>query len=84
MILCRLLGRVGCGTLVRHGRLGTDAELSANPVVNSVHLCKRRLELPLILQVQPALIGYGAAPILGFGLALGVLASQPRTEAIRV
>jgi hypothetical protein len=38
----------------------------------------------LVSNYPSPLIGYGAAPILGFGLALGLLARQPRTEAIRV
>ncbi len=38
----------------------------------------------LVSNYPSALIGYGAAPILGFGMALGLLASQPRAAAIRV
>lgn len=38
----------------------------------------------LVSNYPSPLIGYGAAPILGFGLALGVLATRPRADAIRV
>lgn len=38
----------------------------------------------LVSNYPSPLIGYGAAPILGFGLALGILASEPRRVAIRV
>lgn len=38
----------------------------------------------LVSNYPSALIGYGASPILGFGLALGLLAAQPRTQAFRV
>lgn len=38
----------------------------------------------LVSNYPSPLIGYGAAPILGFGLALGLLARTPRAEAIRV
>lgn len=38
----------------------------------------------LVSNYPSALIGYGAAPILGFGLALGVLAARGGRAAIRV
>jgi len=38
----------------------------------------------LVSNYPSPLIGYGAAPILGFGLALGLFASPPRAQAIRV
>lgn len=38
----------------------------------------------LVSNYPSALIGYGAAPIVGFGLALGLLVGSPRAAAIRV
>ncbi|MGZ7281897.1 hypothetical protein ACXWQV_10140, partial [Streptococcus pyogenes] len=67
-IIRSLISGGGIGALASFHRLGADTELVGNPVVKPIHLRKRNLELPLVLQVQPAFVGNGAH-IIGNPLA---------------